>query len=335
MEDKKGRKELKKQNIQCLRIIGCFGVLATHLSQQVTWNNAFTHIASYGSKGVYLFFLISGFVTFLSLEKIEDLHCMKYYKGRMVRLLPLYYSVMLYWFVMHQYIWKDTPGNSYLKWFRYVFMVNSTLPADDHFWVNVGTTWTMSSFALFYLFVPLIKKICKSFQQSLILWAVLFMLMEVLTVFCGVDEEMSVCCLHYFVFGIVTYYAVCEGGKKLSFYILLCEVVSLLMLMRGALWDNTFWLMEFSIFLVTTMDFAIPNGVVSKVIDILDKYTFDVYLIHPIFLGINFISLFDENLGKVTSCVILTAVTSVLVHNLIEKPIQNFFRRRLQKIEKI
>lgn len=318
---------MKKQNIQCLRILGCFAVLGVHLSQQVTWNNAMMSYAGYGSKGVYLFFLISGYVTFLSVDKIEHMDCIQYYKGRMVRILPLYYTVILYWFIVHQFIVQDTPGNSYFKWFRYIFMVNSTLPEDDSFWINLGTTWTMSSFALFYLLIPLIKKYVKCFRQSLILWSLLFIFSRVMTEYCGFDEELSIFCLHYFVFGIAAYYAVREGRKKTNSYILLCEIVSLFLLMRGGLWDNTFWLTIFGIILITTMDFTVQNNILRKVIDVLDAYTFDIYLIHPIFIGRNFIpvSVLDENWGKVISCAIGTAVVSILVHNLIEKPIQKRF----------
>lgn len=317
---------MKKQNIQCLRIIGCFGVVLVHMAGQVTWKNPIMSLAGYGSKGVYLFFLISGYVTFLSLEKVENLDCVKYYKGRMVRILPLYYTVMLYWFVLHQFILRDTPGgaNSYFKWFRYVFMVNNTLPTDNMFWRNLGTTWTMSCFALFYLLVPVFKKYIKNFKHSIVLWCILFVAGKAVMRIWNVYGDSSVLCLHYFVFGIAAYYAVREGRKKERGYLFLCEMGMLFLLMVYGLYDDTFWLTIFGILLVTSMDFTIHNRFLSKTIEVLDEYTFDIYLIHPLFMGRNLIhtSFIDDNWGKVLTVIIGVTITALLVHNLIEKPIQ-------------
>lgn len=202
-------------------------------------------------------------------------------------------------------------------------MVNNTLPTNDGFWQNLGATWTMSCFALFYLLVPLLKKYIKNFRHSLILWFVLFASGEAVMRMRYLDNLLSVGCLHYFVFGIVAYYAVCEGRKKERTFLLLCEMGSVFCFMDGGLYNETFWLMLFGVLLVTSLDITIHNRMLQKVIDILDEYTYDVYLIHPIFLGKNFIpaSLVSDNWGQVITLIIGVTITALLIHNLIEKPI--------------
>lgn len=263
---------------------------------------------------------------------MERLDCVKYYKGRMVRILPLYYTIILYQFIVHSFVLKDMPGegmSSFIKWFRYVFMVNNTLPADNVFWQNLGATWTMSCFALFYLLVPLLKKYIKNFKHSLILWLILFVAGKAVIGIWNVYDNSSVLCLHYFVFGIAAYFAVREGRKKEREYLLLCVIGLLLFLMLYGLYDDTFWLMIFGILLVTSLDITVHNGMLQKVIDVLDEYTYDIYLIHPLFMGRNFIpsSLLDNNFGKVITAIVGTTITALLIHHLIEKPIQKRYAK--------
>lgn len=312
---------MKRQNIQLLRIMACFGVFAIHMVQTLgveqspIWSKA-----GYGAKGVYLFFLISGYVTFLSLDKVKKFNWVNYYKGRMIRILPLYYSVILYWFILHQYILCDTPEGSYLKWLRYVFLINKTLPSNDIFWVNLGATWTMSSFALFYALVPAIRKVVRTFKNALIMWFGMFVISEILIRFFDAEEGLSICCLHYFFFGVVAFYAVKEGKKDL--YIFICELGTLFFVSLGGLWNNGFWVMIFGVILITTEKMNISNTRITKLIDFLDEYSYDMYLIHPIILSgiLNFSLSKLEMLG---GGILGTILVVIVVHNFIEKPLQN------------
>lgn len=58
----------KYQNIQILRIIACMGVFCVHFGQGLELSGVLRKITDFGSWGVILFFIISGFVTFASLE---------------------------------------------------------------------------------------------------------------------------------------------------------------------------------------------------------------------------------------------------------------------------
>lgn len=183
----------------------------------------------------------------------------------------------------------------------------------------------MSCFALFYLLVPLLKKYIKNFKHSFVLWCILFVAGKAVIRIWNVYGDSSALCLHYFVFGIAAYYAVHEGRKKERGYLFLCEMGMLFFLMIYGLYDDTFWLTIFGILLVTSMDFTVHNRFLLKIIDVLDEYTFDIYLIHPLFMGRNLIhiSFIDDNWGKVLTVIIGVTITALLVHNLIEKPIQS------------
>ncbi len=146
-------------NIQLLRVLACLGVFAAHLAPKMGARGAVARAANFGASGVYLFFLVSAFLACGTWSKRRLSDAPGYYLRRALRILPLYYGVILYQFLLHTLLLKDVPDDpAGLSWLRYLFLTNAFLPGPDNFWSNLSATWTISLFLVFYLCVPFLVR---------------------------------------------------------------------------------------------------------------------------------------------------------------------------------
>lgn len=149
----------KYDNIKVLRIISCMGVVITHISGNIYMPDFIQKVCGWGQYGVYMFFLISGFVGFRYLDCKNDV--LDYWKRRFVKIVPVYYVVVLCYFVLYEIIPcnKNMPIDELgVGWWRYVTFTNYCIPGDV-LWRNIGGVWTISFFLLFYLLVPVLQRL--------------------------------------------------------------------------------------------------------------------------------------------------------------------------------
>ena len=154
----------KYEHIQLLRALACIGVFITHLAPRLGATGKAAWLANQGAAGVYLFFVLSGYLACCDkkLPTAGKKELLTYYKKRLVRILPLYYGVILYNILLHGLILKDIPADPQgLYWLRYFFLTNSVIPAPNDFWGNLSATWTISLFMAFYLLVPVFVRLIR------------------------------------------------------------------------------------------------------------------------------------------------------------------------------
>ena len=154
----------KYEHIQLLRALACIGVFITHLAPRLGATGKAAWLANQGAAGVYLFFVLSGYLVCCDrkLPTAGKKELLTYYKKRLVRILPLYYGVILYNILLHGLILKDIPADPQgLYWLRYFFLTNSVIPAPNDFWGNLSATWTISLFMAFYLLVPVFVRLIR------------------------------------------------------------------------------------------------------------------------------------------------------------------------------
>lgn len=153
----------KYDNIQILRVLSCLGVFIAHLAPRLGATGHIASAANFCASGVYLFFVISGFLACCA-KNIRPgsgwRSVLAYYCRRMLRILPLYYAVIVYNMVLHCLLLKDVPADpAGLFWLRYFFLTNAFIPGPDNFWSNLSATWTISLFVFFYLCAPLFVRL--------------------------------------------------------------------------------------------------------------------------------------------------------------------------------
>lgn len=291
----------------------------------------------FGARGVYLFFILSGFFGFQSkeLENENRLQgCLRYWTKRAFKILPLYYALILYNFVLYELVLQSVPvDSSGIGWSRYVFLLSTFIPADKNFWVNLCSTWTISIFVLFYIFVPLMKRYINSFKKAVALWAVLY----IISLLClgKVQYGMPFYYLHYFVMGIVFYYAEEEG--KVKELIIGCVTFVLGSVAVNHTLTHTACSMLFLIVIIAAKEIKVENERLQNVINMVDSYSYTIYLTHAVVVdGIEMI----RNRYPISWVTVLiigvgcTVAGCFIVHRIIEIPMQKLGARCLENMKK-
>ena len=321
--------------LQLLRVIACLGVFLCHLGAQMEVEGAIEKVMDFGARGVYLFFILSGFFAFGSKE-LEDENrkrgCVRYWVKRAFKILPLYYAVILYNFVLYEWILKSTPiDSSGIGWPRYFFLLSTYIPSDKTFWGNLSYTWTISIFVLFYLLVPVMKRFVRNLKGAIVLWGALYLV----SLIClnRVAYGMPFYYLHYFILGIVLYYAI--GEDRIKELLIGCMAFAVGSLLVNKTLTHTACSMLFLILIVLVKNIDVKNEKLQKWIGILDSYSYTIYLFHAVVM--NGIEMLKNRypLSQMTILVIAVGCTiagSIIVHHLIEKPMEKAGQHVLNKL---
>lgn len=94
-------------NIMFLRVIACVGVLLVHMGQRMELTGSIRIVTDFGSSGVKLFFIISGFLAYSSYERYANIR--SYWFSRILKILPAYYAVIIYYYLTDTYLFKCVP----------------------------------------------------------------------------------------------------------------------------------------------------------------------------------------------------------------------------------
>ena len=81
----------KFQNIQIFRIVACIGTFLIHFGQRMEIGGILRRITDLGGYGVSVFFIISGFVAWNSVDNNKEFSVREYWIKRCVKILPIYY----------------------------------------------------------------------------------------------------------------------------------------------------------------------------------------------------------------------------------------------------
>lgn len=317
----------KYDNIKVLRIIACMGVVATHICRYIQMPTTIRKICEWGQYGVYMFFLISGFVSFRYLSCKNEI--ITYWKRRIVRIVPIYYAVILCYFFIYQIIdvGQNVPiDETGIRWWRYLTFTNYCIPGPD-FWRNLGGVWTVSFFLLFYLLVPLFQKIIRSYKMSLFI-TVIFLAVKVIWPSQLIEWFAPFWGLFYFMVGVTANVAIKE--KKERSYITLLSIFSIF-LMSIDHFDPILFIIVFCILLLSTLEWNIPSKY-RAIVDLMDEYSYTIYLGHCLalqILGLN--DLPKNGCLYVLIFAVVTWIICLILHNIIEKPISNVIRMKKEK----
>jgi len=293
-------------------------------------------IMDFGARGVYLFFILSGFFGFCSKElQREDRKrgCLCYFIKRAFKILPLYYALIFYNMVLYEMILKSAPvDSSGIGWPRYLFLISTWIPADKNFWVNLCSTWTIGIFVLFYLLVPLMKRFVVSLKGAVYLWGGLYLLS---LIFLGrVSYGMPIFYLHYFVLGIVFYFANKEGKEREL--AIGCIVFVLGSVAVNHTLTHNACSMLFVILIMMAKELRVENERLQRVVNVIDSYSYTIYLTHAVVMdGIEMI----KNRVALSQNMILiigvgcTVIGCIVARNLVEIPMERLGRKCLARIE--
>ena len=153
--------------VDALRGLAIFGVLIVHslgfliASVSVPVGN----LISNGARGVQLFFIVSAFTLFLSLEnkKNEKHVILNYFIRRFFRIAPLFYLVILY--AVLPEVRGVTQRFSFLEIVSTLIFVNGWHPK----WINsiLSVNWTIAVEMGFYVILPFLFRKIKTLASSI------------------------------------------------------------------------------------------------------------------------------------------------------------------------
>ena len=334
----------KDNGIQLLRVISCLAIFFCHFGQRIELDKISTNLYNFtqlGGYGIGLFFVISGYLVCFSLQKEKSVT--KFYKKKAIRILPLYFFSILYFFITETFIFKSVPIDPLnLGWLRYIFCLNAIIPSEGYFWSNIGITWTIPVFVIFYILAPFLVKFAKTTLKSTIVLVVSIIIALIISKF-GNCWFMAFKYIPCFLMGIVIYNSKIE---KRLFITLLVFQLFIFIIKFG---DWNYYLAKFvpllelfvvsSIFasvLLLSHEFKVKNKKAIKLLNFLDEHSYTLYLVH----GITFCGFIDklsvDSFGNYTIFIIfkfiiafaITGVLIILIHKYIEKPVQNMLTKK-------
>lgn len=332
-------------NIRVLRVLACLGVFVSHLVPRMGVKGFCASVANFGASGVYLFFLISGFLACRMGGGQADWGrkgVLAYYCRRLFRILPLYYAVIFYYMALHGLLLRDVPDDpAGLYWLRYFFLTNACIPGPDNFWSNIGATWTISLFVFFYLCAPLFVYLIRgSVWRAAVLYLALLLLRHV-WVEAGLSAYMmAFYYLHFFALGMLAGelaaayppaaaagrlalfamalgIAGCASGKGNDYFTVLSWGYAAVVLLTGAfLWGN-------------------KEGPAARLTAVLDKYSYAIYLVHA--AVVDGIVLLQAHVQLPVAAVLgiglgVTAMGAYLAHRWIEEPANRLGQKLARQI---
>ncbi len=321
-------------SIQLIRVIACMMVFTVHFGQRVDLSGTIRDFTDFGSLGVELFFLISGFLAGKTFFSNPDLNIKEYYLKRAIAILPLYFFVVIYYFIteniINQFVSCIPLDESGIGWFRYLFLLNGFFNSDTYFWSNLGITWTIPIFMFFYLIAPWILRKTNGVFSSVVVWGIVFVTTKLLGHFypCSISNN-----LHLLFLGVILYFCSIKQMHKPAILIFQMATIFSIILEKHSF---TYIFVFASIILILNKmndNFTLPIKL-QKIIDVLDSYSYTLYLMH----GVVFCSLLDRlntlGISKVLIGIIAiigTFFATWIVGKYIEKPTQNLLRKKLLK----
>lgn len=158
--------EKKINGISLLRVTAVCMILVVHFGQSLPLPSILHTPIVWCQHGVQLFFLISGFLIFKSLDRNSDIK--KFYIKRIFRIVPVYWAVVVINILLFSVVLKTMPTDElHLGWTRYFLFLQTFIPASSiDAWNNQSALWTMSAFAFFYLLAPLFHRVMNSYKKA-------------------------------------------------------------------------------------------------------------------------------------------------------------------------
>jgi len=281
-----------KNNLDLLRLMLASLVVILHLSD-ITGDALISNYSVFfeflSSRAVSGFFIVSGFLIYMSYEKSHSL--VDYYWKRFLRIFPAYF-ILIMGFSIFLFFQSEFDARSYFSYdlFDYIFFnliflnfISPELPgvfSDSLIKAVNGSLWTLKIEVMFYIMVPLLYKISSKFNPLLVMFSVFIMSVVYVEILNGLYLDTGNGFYHklsyqlpgqlmYFVSGILAY--LYYGFiKKYSLYFL---VMAICIFYFNIVMVDALALTVFLIFLFMFLPFSFDF---SKIGDL----SYGVYIFH-------------------------------------------------------
>jgi peptidoglycan/LPS O-acetylase OafA/YrhL len=326
-------------NLHVLRVIAALGVVYYHITSEAGLDLQ-TNI---GSRGVDVFFVISGFIIAYIGSKKPD----QFLRRRLIRIVPFYWAATLFVFAV-VLVKPDLLRTTHADWKQLgasLAFIPRMPPGGEQF-PTLVLGWSLNFEMFFYLWFALALKL-KPSTAPVVCGAMICAFTAIVHAL-GVDNVILTFWARpivlEFVFGIVVYYLFAWEALKPPKAVLLALIVASFGLIC---YGEAEWIDHYRVIVA-----GIPSLVLvlcallvekhyrfttqNKLVFLVGEASYIIYLIHPyIIYTVLRLVVGHRELGTaviVPLVIVLLAVTSlcgVLIHLYFEKPVMSFLRRKL------
>ncbi len=326
-EGKMTTTENKDFSLELLRAFSCLMVVGVHFVQHFAIPGKIGLFLEKGSTGVGFFFILSGFLAYKSLDRVNNIF--EYWIKRAAHIIPLYFLVLFFYFILysiHDSVPQDSTG---LYWIRYIFFINLWIPSDNVFWINLGALWSISVFVFFYLLAPFIYKIIRNYYSALFCVVLSYIIFKI-TENIGTGR-LPIRYLFYFMLGIMLDFTIREArelgtGALISAVLVFCFLAGTGEAIVAPLLASLFILVANG----KETHFS-DNNILKILVCYIAKMSYSIYLIHV--LVFNFLDMSGLSRGAVYIIVffLTTIGISVLSNYYIENKLAKILVKRLMR----
>ncbi|MFT3696601.1 MAG: acyltransferase [Kofleriaceae bacterium] len=331
-------------NLHVLRVIAALGVVYYHITSSAGLNLR----ANLGSRGVDVFFVISGFIiAFIGSKKPQQ-----FFLRRAIRVVPFYWAATLFVFAIA--LAKPNLMNTTHPDFKQLaasLAFIPRLPPGGEQFPTLVLGWSLNFEMFFYVWFALALKLGPSKNAPIICSAFIIAFTAIVHLL-GVDNAILTFWARpivlEFVFGIAVFYLFSwDALKPPKWLLILLCVASFGMICYGELvyfdWYRaivagipSFVLVLSALLLEKHYKVTTQN----KTMFLLGEASYIIYLIHPyIIYAVLRLVVGKRDLGDyavvplIAALLALVSVLSVLIHLYFEKPVMGFLRRKLTHVE--
>lgn len=334
----------RKYYIDVLKGIAMLAVILVHFNN--AWNSPsgiLNKVSAIGARCPQLFFIISAYLTWASLEKRPNGY-IDFLKKKYKRMAPLYYIAILVSVLLPVFkVFNISIGN-YLS---HILFLNGLNPE----WCNgiIGVEWYIADLALFYLLVPLLRKLITDLRSAIIVFffSVVFSSISLVLANYGLVEQIAkngdyeaffhtsfiVHQLPVMIIGIILYYLIKaseEGNiqrRHIAFWGGIVTMVVLagfviLRLNKRYMVSSVIAGLVFGLlfFLCSGIDNLFFENKVLKSLVLIGKHSYGIYCFHQIVINCVMRHDFNkENLLQWGAVYIAIALVSCLIGYAVEK----------------
>jgi len=299
--------------IDALRGIACLSIFIYHLNSKlfsvyIDSPQSLGPFIKFAGYGVALFFIISSFTLYLSLEtkKDENNRFMKFYIRRLFRIAPLFYTMLIVFLIKDLIALQKLPSAlEILMNILFIFNLSST-----YYQSIVTAGWTIGVEMLFYLWLPLIFVVVNSWRRSLAFVGAAILLYGLTKMlFSGIflDEFINYKTMNFlsqlpvFAIGIVCYFAYKYYIPKVRdvyripssllllalsfciFYAVVTSKISYIIPQELGITRHWWEALAFSLLFLSLSLYS--NGlIVNRATRFYGKISYSFYLVHPLLL---------------------------------------------------
>lgn len=314
--------------------------------------------SNFGTMGVSMFMLISGYLAFLSFSKSET-GITKWYLKRYLRLFPLYIMATIITLLTGTYstYWLGNKGRiSIPNILSHILFMHGLFP---HYCNSIlGIEWYLGALFLYYLVTPILYKYIRSLESSIIallisllatpiINSLIYKIMPITSdpvIYEAYKNTFSPIRLFpVYVLGITLYFLrlkinmqSIQHKKALSYTLIVFSIIMIIGQMLDA--NTLFHFSNYSMFAmwfgIIIIALSLSNNIVldNPVFKLIGEYSYAMYLFQ--YLLINAYDTFmPKQLGFTVRFIVITVIvfaSSILVTIFIDRPLQKRLSRLLK-----